>query len=78
MSDYSDVIDRATLEEGRIIAQAIEKQRSGRKPGLTPIGECHFCYQPFGEDDKRLFCDGDCASDHERLSFQQSQRLRRE
>jgi len=79
MSDYSDPSDRATLEEEREIELriALVKQESGRR-ALQPIGKCHSCYEPFpdGKADPRLFCDGDCATDHERIMRSQQQRGR--
>mgnify|MGYP001774060525 CR=1 FL=1 len=38
-----------------------------RRPvaGLAFTGACHFCLEPVAEPQR--FCDGDCASDHERM-----------
>lgn len=77
MSDYSDPSDRATLEEEREINRRIElTKQAGRT--IQPVGKCHSCYEPFpdGRADPRLFCDGDCASDYERITRSQQQRGR--
>lgn len=79
MSDYSDSSDRATLEEERELERRIELSRQAvSQRSLQPIGKCHSCYEPFpdGKDDPRLFCDGDCATDHERITRSQQQRPR--
>lgn len=37
---------------------------------LPPKGECHYCEQEFNmknpAEAKKLYCDSDCASDHEK------------
>ena len=59
-----DEIDLANDQAERWLNQAIAA-RAGA-PKLAPKGSCHFCEAEFDANDPRLFCDSDCATDHER------------
>lgn len=68
-----DFADRAAAETENELALLLMQQRSQRKPGLTPMGACHYCNEPFfagqtplyPQADKKLFCDSDCCQDFE-------------
>lgn len=64
MEYYADPLDRATVEQDRLLQEQI---RQARKPGETPIPlaeSCHNCGEPF--DDPSRFCDADCRDDFEK------------
>jgi hypothetical protein len=61
----SDVFDQASELEEKERTNLIAQARRPVPAGLAPYGKCHFCLAPLG-DDVRRFCDGDCATDHER------------
>lgn len=75
MSDFSDVSDRATLEEQRSLEAAVEvaKQALAHRK-YQPRGCCHNCNEAFPAGDERIFCDSDCATDHERLRLNEEYR----
>ena len=51
-------------ETGRDLSiQAIREAATRRE--MPPKGGCYFCARPFPKGDQRIFCDGDCAADHE-------------
>lgn len=54
-----DEADQAQDEEERYLAQA----RARRRPTLQPCGRCYYCDETIRAG---LFCDNDCASEHER------------
>ena len=58
----SDIIDLANDNAERNLSAAIEACR--RAPSRPARGTCWFCEEPLSAAQK--FCDGDCASDHER------------
>ena len=66
----SDILDQTDFVEESVRNLTIQAIRSkGRE--LHPVGECHWCGEPFEKDSKRLFCPGhqgpsDCATDWER------------
>lgn len=67
MSDIFDHTDVVHETVKQLHIQAIRAK--GRE--LHPIGECHWCGEPFEKDSQRLFCPGEygpseCAEDWER------------
>lgn len=67
-ADQLENADRLTEIHTRTTIESI-RSLAGRRE-LEPQGKCHFCAEVFEEGDPRLFCDGDCATDHERLKKQ--------
>lgn len=64
-----DEIDLASEQEQMWLSKAIANAVHGA-PRLAPKGQCYFCEATFDkaspDASKKLFCDADCASDHER------------
>lgn len=64
-----DEIDLASEQSERWLAQALANQAANGSARLTPKGSCHYCETDFDKKDpdfeKKLFCDKDCAADHE-------------
>jgi hypothetical protein len=60
----SDVFDQASDLEEKERVGLIAQARRNAPVAMEPNGKCLFCLAPLG--DLRLFCDGDCATDHER------------
>lgn len=78
MSDFSDPSDRASIEEERELARRISMSKVAlQRRAIEPKGKCYFCDEPFegGKENPRLFCDSDCAADHERMEFNRRQRM---
>ena len=48
--------------------QQIEREAAAARrvevPQIKPNGACHYCLAPVGP--RQLFCDSDCAADHDR------------
>lgn len=64
-----DTIDQSYLEIENTVADCIVKNTGGlRNGGLVPNGICHNedCEAEIAE--KKLFCDGDCATEHHKAS----------
>ncbi len=68
-----DFSDRASAETENEMTLLLMQHHTRHRPGLTPIGACHYCNEPFfanqtplfPESDKKLFCDSDCCEDYE-------------
>lgn len=64
-----DVADQSAAIEEFYLQVALAKPRVSTGP--RPKGACHFCEEPFEpsvpDQDKRLFCDRDCADDWEKM-----------
>lgn len=60
-----DVADRADTEIDTYIKDRIHAERRYTGSKLYPIGECHYCFSDVEE--KKLFCDSECASEYDRL-----------
>jgi hypothetical protein len=56
-----DDADRAQQEE----AHALQEALYNRRKTLTACGFCHYCNEAV--EARFVFCDQDCAADHERL-----------
>ena len=67
----TDIFDRAQEVEQMTLDQALaaQKLRAMVKPPIAPRGFCHNpkCCDEFEAGDDRLFCDGDCANEWQRL-----------
>lgn len=57
----ADIIDDANEQAELALAFSLR----ARKPTLAPTGCCYNCDAELAID-RPLFCDGDCARDHER------------
>ena len=67
-----DVLDATDVVEEKLMELRVQGIRnSGRE--LMPIGECHWCGEPFEVDSQRLFCPSaeggpsECALEWERF-----------
>ena len=65
MADVTDIADERYGAQHERNIEEIRKAAQRRE--LDPKGRCHFCERDFGPADLRVFCDADCATDHERL-----------
>jgi hypothetical protein len=65
----ADEADMANDLADRWLDRALATAAAGG-PRLAPKGECYYCAEEFNMDDplesKKLYCDSDCASAHER------------
>jgi hypothetical protein len=59
-----DVSDRADSEIESSIQEAMY-QASKKSANLKPNGICHYCQETV--EGLQLFCDSDCATDHDKL-----------
>lgn len=64
MENYADPVDRASVEEQRILEQAIELARHKTSVVLPFIGQCYNCDEPLVPGHR--FCDAECRDDHEK------------
>ena len=55
--DNNDLILNATIRAFRSATLSRE---------IRSISECHWCSEPFGTKDQRLFCDINCEQDYRR------------
>lgn len=71
-----DIVDQcqADMEQFEIIAQMKLQAELSKKTGLKAVGRCHYCNEKLTLSGQ-LFCDQDCASDHEQMTRFQSQRI---
>lgn len=65
-----DIVDASELEIENTRVDYILKNSSGniRNGGLVPNGICHNESCEAEVDGKKLFCDGDCATEHHKAS----------
>lgn len=64
---YADPLDRAQATEAEANERNIAAIRNrSQTRELHPNGTCHFCEEPVSGE--KLFCDSDCADDHQRLN----------
>lgn len=65
----ADEADLANEQADRWLARALATA-TAQGTRLAPKGECHYCEAPFNMKDpqeaKKLYCDSDCAADHEK------------
>ena len=61
----TDVIDATDDVENRLLNLRIQAAQN-YKSDLRPTGKCHWCDEPFVDSPNKLFCDSECALDHER------------
>lgn len=61
----ADILDQAQLHTENELQEAIIAARSTPvTPGVKPEGYCHYCFEDIEEP--QLFCNADCATNHER------------
>ncbi len=60
----ADEADRAQAHIERMHDIAVLNARNAKRE-IQPNGACHYCKEPV--DGKKLFCDGHCAADWERV-----------
>ena len=70
----ADIIDIADIEIQRSIERRIHNVRASiGSRMLKPNNQCHFCAGQL-DNAGALFCDHDCAADHDKLMWQRSQK----
>lgn len=70
----ADIVDIADREIERSIERTVHNARvSIAARMMKPNGSCRFCSEPLLKADA-LFCDSNCAEDHEKLMWQRSQK----
>lgn len=71
-----DEADIANDQAERWLHQSLASRP--RSEGLQPRGSCHYCETAFpkgtADADKKLFCDSECAKEHETLRARQRRR----
>ncbi len=71
MSEKSDDLEYQAIELH--FNEAMYKVKQAGKHDLKPNGTCHNCFE--NVEQTQIFCDQDCAEDHQKRSFAKSQRL---
>ncbi len=71
--NYADPIDRAVVEQERILKEHLRLAREKPVERLPYIGKCHNCGEPLA--DPLRFCDADCRDDHEKIQRSRAQRI---
>ncbi len=69
---FADPVDKASAIEEEARQRAIAKARANSKPTILPKGSCYNCEEPL--NNKKLFCDADCATDHDKA--ERAERMR--
>lgn len=69
---FADPVDKASAIEEESRQRAIAAARANAKPTILAKGSCYNCEEPV--EGKKLYCDADCATDHEK--YLRSQRMR--
>ena len=67
----SDILEKSAEHQELILQSLITAKKS--TGGITPNGKCHYCLEEVASP--KLFCDGDCATDHDRLTDKSFRRL---
>lgn len=68
MEHYADPLDRATVEQDRLLEEQLRAARANQEKPLPFTGQCHNCEE--GLEDPKRFCDADCRDDYEqRIRF---------
>lgn len=61
----SDILDNTDEVETRLLQLRIQAAQNYSST-LKPIGKCHWCEELFSKETPKLFCDSECAIDHEK------------
>lgn len=72
--NYADPVDRAVVEQERILEEQLRLARQAPVEHLAYIGCCHNCREPLA--DSLRFCDVDCRDDYEKIKRSRQQRAR--
>lgn len=72
--NYADPVDRAVVEQERLLEEQLRLARNKPVEYLPYIGSCHNCREPLAEPLR--FCDVDCRDDHEKIRRSREQRAR--
>lgn len=71
MSEKSDELEYQAIAFH--LEEAMRNAKIAGRHDLKPNGQCHNCHEIVEE--LHLFCDQDCAEDHRKRTFAQTQRL---
>lgn len=71
--NYADPVDRAVVEQERLLEEQLRIAREKPVQRLAYVGSCHNCSEPL--PDPQRFCDVDCRDDHEKLQRSRAQRI---
>lgn len=71
--NYADPVDRAVVEQERLLEEHLRLARQKPVERLAYIGICHYCDEPLA--DPQRFCDVDCRDDFEKLKRSQAQKV---
>lgn len=71
--NYADPVDRAVVEQERILEEQLRLAREKPVEHLPYIGCCHNCREPLA--DTLRFCDVDCRDDHEKIRRSRAQKV---
>lgn len=72
MENYADPVDRASVEQQRLLEENIRAAKATAAPPLPAKGFCYNCDEPLSEGER--FCDKDCRDDHEQRLRSRRQR----
>ena len=62
----ADEVDIAQAQNEKAMEAILQYRKPIAK--IHPIGECHFCSEPFEDGSLKLFCDSNCAKAYDRLN----------
>lgn len=71
--NYADPVDRAVVEQERLLEEHLRLARDKPVERLALIGECHNCSEPLADDLR--FCDVDCRDDYEKIKRSRAQKV---
>lgn len=71
--NYADPVDRAVVEQDRLLEEQLRIARQKPIQRLAFIGSCHNCSEPL--DDSQRFCDVDCRDDFEKIQRSRAQKV---
>jgi len=72
MEHYADPLDRATVEQERLLEEQLRVARENKPKVIPFIGECHNCNEALPPQTR--FCDTDCRDDFEKIQRSRSHR----
>jgi hypothetical protein len=71
--NYADPVDRAVVEQDRLLEDQLRRAREKPVERLAYIGRCWNCSEPLAEPLR--FCDADCRDDYEKIKRSRAQKV---
>lgn len=71
--NYADPVDRAVVEQERLLEEQLRLARQKPTEAMIFIGRCYNCREPLA--DPQRFCDVDCRDDYEKIRRSRAQKV---